>query len=140
MANFSNYYENVIIDHMIRGEAFVPPTNLYIALFTGDAAAALEANNPTTEISLSGTAYERKEVAFNAASNGTTENTTDIEWNPATTAWGNITYGAIVDHATNINWGTNVNVLMWGALNTTREVGVGDVFKVLSGQMGIEIK
>jgi len=34
MASISDYYENKIIDHMLRGQAFTPPSTIYLALYT----------------------------------------------------------------------------------------------------------
>jgi hypothetical protein len=140
MANFSDYMENLIINHFLRNTSYTPVATLHIALFTGTAGAALEANNPTTEVSTSGTAYARKAVAFTAPSGGATENSAEIAWDAATASWGTVTHLAIVDHATNTNWGTNVNVLMWGELTDPKTVEASDIFKILSGDLDITVQ
>ena len=68
MSAFSDFYENKIIDHMLRGQAYTVPTTVYVALFTANT--GLEANNPTSEVSASGTAYTRVAVTLSAASGG----------------------------------------------------------------------
>jgi hypothetical protein len=82
MSSFSDYYENKIIDHMVRGEAFTPPSTLYIALFTANT--GLEANSPSSEVSTSGTNYVRKTITLSPAVNGQTSNSADIDWSAAT--------------------------------------------------------
>lgn len=49
MSAFSDYYENKILDHMIRGQAFTVPTTVYLALFTANT--GLEGNSPSAEVS-----------------------------------------------------------------------------------------
>jgi hypothetical protein len=136
-AAFSDYLEDIIIDHLLRKVDFTPPEKVYLALFTGDT--GLEANAPEAEVSTSGTAYARKEVALDAASGGVSANTSDIEFEEATGDWGTITHVALVDHATNTNWGTGVNVLMWAELTTSKEIGSGDTFRIKAGDLNISV-
>jgi hypothetical protein len=133
MAHFSNYLENIIIDHLLRNQAFTPPTAIYVALFTADT--GLEANNPTAEVS--GGAYARQQITLTAASGGASDNNADITFPEATASWGTVTHLAIVDHATNATWGTNVNVLMWGPLTASKTVSSGDTFKLPLGDVDV---
>lgn len=131
MANFSNYYRDKIIDHMLRGQAFSPAATVYIALFSADT--GLQTNAPSAELSAGG--YVRKAVALGAPSAGVSSNPSDVEWDAASASWGTITHAAIVDHPTNTTWGTNVNVLMWNALEETKAIGAGDIFKFATGNI-----
>jgi hypothetical protein len=135
MAAFSDYYEDQIIDHMLRGQAFSPAGTVYIALF--DANTGLEANSPTGEIS--GNAYARQAVTLSAASGGASSNSADVTFPTATGSWGTVTSAAIVDHATNTTWGTDVNVLMWADLSTSKTVDTDDVFKFLAGDFDVSV-
>jgi len=142
MANFSNYLENHIINHMLRNQAFTPPTNLYVALFKSPVSeeatsAALEANNPTTE--QSGGAYARQALVLTEATTGVAANNANLEFPEATTDWGEITHVAIVDHATNSTWGTNVNVLMWGVLDVAKTVNTGGIFIIETGDLDVAV-
>lgn len=137
MSAFSDFYENKIIDHMLRGVAYTVPTTVYVALFTANT--GLEANNPTSEVSTSGTAYARVAVTLNAASGGATSNSADLTWTTATASWGTVTSAAIVDHLTNTTWGTNVNVLMWADLSASKLVNSGDLFKILAGDLDVTV-
>lgn len=135
MANFSDYAENLVINHLFMNQTHTPDTQHYIALFT--ASTALESNLPTGEET--GDAYARVIATFTTATAGTSENGASIDFATATGDWGTITHVAIVDHATNVTWGTNVNVLMWGTLTASKTVGTGDQFKIPAGDLDISV-
>ena len=86
MAEFSDYYEDKIIDHMLRGVAFTQPATIYVALFTADT--GLEANNPSAEAS--GGSYAREAVTLSAASSGTSANSAAVTFTTATGSWGTV--------------------------------------------------
>ena len=139
MANFSDQMENDIINHFLRNVTSTAKETHYLALFTADS--GLEANLPTAECA--GDAYARATVTFTAATDetasGTSQNVATVTWAEATGAWGAITHVAIVDHVSNVTWGTNVNVLMWGALDATKTVNTGDTFKIAAGDLDITV-
>lgn len=73
MAELSDYLENKLLDHVLRGAtggtAYTQPATVYIALHTA---------NPTDAGSgaeVSGGSYVRKSLTFSAASGGATANT-----------------------------------------------------------------
>jgi len=137
MSEFSTYYENKIINHMLRGIAFTPPATIYVALFT--AVTGLENNNPTGEVS--GNAYVRQVCALiDATGDGVSENSVEITFPVATPgAWGLITHVALVDHQTNVTWGTNVNVLMWSLLDLEKQIDANDQFKFAAGAVDVTV-
>ena len=137
MANFSDYYRNQIVNHMLRGQAFTEPTTVYVALFTADT--GLQANDPTAEVT--GGDYVRKELTLSEATSpaGDSDNSL-IEWDAATASWGEVTHVAIVDHLTNDNWGTDVNVLMWDALVASKTIETNDIFRLPEGNLEVEIR
>ena len=135
MAAFSDYLEDNIIDHFLRNQAFTPATTVYVALFTADT--GLEANSPSAEVS--GGSYARQSVTLSAASGGASSNSADLTFPTATADWGTVTHVAIVDHDTNTNWGTDVNVLMWAALTTSKTVSTGDIFKISTGDLDVSV-
>ena len=136
MANFSDYMENAIIDEVFRNTAYTPVATVYLALFT--AVTGLEANAGITG-EVSGGSYARESCAFDAAASGATANTSDVTFTEATGDWGTVTHVAVVDHLSNVTWGTNVNVLMWGALASSKTVGTGDTFKIKAGDLDITV-
>jgi hypothetical protein len=64
MAEFTDYLENKIIDHMLRNQAYTPPSTVYVALFT----TATGDDGSGTEVS--GGSYARQAVTLGAASGG----------------------------------------------------------------------
>ena len=135
----STYLADQLNDHVLRNEAYTPPSSVHISLFT--ASTGLDANNPTSEVS--GNGFARVEVggasgrAWTVSSAKNSENNENWEFPAASGGnWGTITHTAVVDAALpSVTWGTNVNVLMWGALTVSRAVNDGQVFRFLAGEL-----
>ena len=111
---------------------------MFIALFTGST--GLDANNPTSEVV--GNGYIRLEVggatgrSWTASSGKNSANNEDWQFAAASGGgWGTITHAAVVDHLSNTTWGTNVNVLFWGALVAGRTINTGQIFRFLAGEL-----
>ena len=134
MAEFSDYLENAIIN-LMRSVAFTEVA-AYVALFTAET--GLEADSPTAEVS--GGAYARQAAGLSAAAGGASSNGADITFPTATAGWGTVTHVALVDHATNVNWGTDVHVLMWSILDASKTVDNGDTFKINAGDLAVTVE
>jgi hypothetical protein len=131
MAHMSDYLENKLIDHLFRGTAYTAPAGVYIALFTA---------NPTdtgggTEVSTSGTAYARVNVApgtgnwantqnsgvgVSSGTSGTTQNINTITFGTPTANWGVVTGIGLFDAS------TAGNLLFWAPLAASKTVNNGD--------------
>jgi hypothetical protein len=135
MSEFSEYYENKIGDHMLRNQSFTVPTTIYVALFT--AVTGLESDAPTLEVS--GGSYARQTCTLSAFSGGASSNNANIEFPQATGDWGIVSHAALVDHVSNVTWGTNVHVLMWSALDASKTISTGDIFRINSGDLAVTI-
>jgi hypothetical protein len=139
MSAASNYLEAKLLDHVLGNTSFSQPANLYLALFTNDstnAAANLELGTLTDEVSTSGTAYAREEIAFDAASgtNPTSAaNTSTVTFDTATANFGTITHVAVMDAS------TAGNVLFYGAVTTAKTIETGDTFQVSAGNLTISL-
>jgi 3-polyprenyl-4-hydroxybenzoate decarboxylase len=133
----SDYLEIKLLDHVLGNTAFTQPANIYVALFTADT--GLEANNPSAEVSTSGTAYARQAVSFAAASSGSCATDATVTFPVATATYGNVTHIAIVDHVSNTNWGTGVNVLFYGTLTASKQIDTNDQFIVSSGNLTVTL-
>lgn len=133
MAALSDYLENELLDHVLRNEAYTPPSSVWIALFTADN--GLESGDITGEVS--GGAYARMEVGgtsgrdFAVASSGATENSQDITFPTATADWGTVTHMAIMDAE------TGGNVLLHGSLSVSKTVNNGDTVKYNAGDLDV---
>lgn len=123
MNNASNYLENKLLDHVLRGVTYTPPT-LYVALYTNST--GLEENTPTGEVT--GGGYIRVKVAdfggYTAAVGGSSRNAAYIEFPAATVNWGTITHMALCDAA------TAGNVLVWSQFDTARDILAGDAVRI----------
>ena len=126
MGSFSNYLEDELLDHVFGKGSYTPPT-IYVALSTGD---PLDDGSGLAEPS--GNGYERAQTAavdWNAASGGDIDNANAIAFNEATGSWGTITHFALMDAA------SGGNLLVHGALSTSKSIGGGDTAEFAAGDL-----
>ena len=135
MSAASNFLENELLDHVLRGSggAYTAPTTLYLALFTSDGGLENNTSGSQTEISTSGSAYSRPTIAFNDASSGSASNSATVTFSAATANWGTVTHVAIMDAS------SGGNVLFHGAVTTSKTIESGDTFQVSSGNLTISL-
>lgn len=137
----SDYLVSTLLNLSLKNTAYVPSGSRWIALFS--AVTGLDSNSPTGEFTAGD--YSRFEVdgttySFTSSTSGSAcANNEAWAFSTATSIWGNCTHIAVVDHATNTTWGTNVNVLYWGELDTFKPVGDGDTFTIGAGDLTIQI-
>jgi len=125
--SIADYYENKILDHMLRAQAFTPPSTVYVALYT---TAPTDAGGGTE---VSGGSYARQAVTFNAASAGSITNSADITFPQATTDWGTIVAVGLFDTQ------TAGNLLWYGNLTTSQTVNNGNIFKISAGNLTVSL-
>lgn len=146
MAAMSDFLENKLIDWLFRGQAIgitgasaaagSGPTNLYVGLFTAnptDAGGGTEVTGGsyarvTVASSLTnwaGTQAAASTVASSGTS-GTTSNNGAITFPAPTANWGTITGFGIFDAT------SGGNLLLWGALTTSKTVNNGDAAPAFS--------
>jgi len=130
MGSFSDYWENKILDHIFGKGSYTPPT-IYVGLSTAD---------PTDDGSglaePSGNAYARTQTSssdWNAASNGSLDNGSDITFAQATGSWGTITHFALFDAA------TAGNMLAHGVLSQPKTIGNSDTARFQAGDLDISL-
>ena len=127
MAEFTDFMENKIIDHMLRAQAYTPPATVYVALFTS---APSDAGGGTE---VSGGAYARQAVTLDAAAGGASSNSADITFPQATADWGTVTHLALMDAL------TGGNMLMHSPLDASKTVNNGDTFKFEAGDLDVTV-
>ncbi|MEM4658701.1 MAG: hypothetical protein QXX77_09815 [Candidatus Methanosuratincola sp.] len=127
MGAFTDYLENKLLDHSLGTASYTKPTAVYLGLFT----AAPGESGGGTEVS--GGGYARQAVTFNAASGGTTLNSSDITFPTATANWGTITHVALFDAS------TGGNMLYYGALTSSVVINSGQQFVILAGDLDITL-
>ena len=112
MSAMSNSLENSILDHILSTTSFTMPSGIYLALATGSF------GEDASGTELSGNAYARQgDVAFAAASGGTTSNSANIE-----SLWTASTSGTMLIH---------------GAFSAAKTITTGDILRVNAGDLDI---
>lgn len=130
MAEFSDYFEDAIID-LMRAVAFTEVA-VYVALFT--AVTGLEADTGWAGTEVSGGGYARELAGLSAASGGVSANAADITFTTATASWGTVSHVALMDAI------TVGHVLMWSALDASKVVDDGDTFKINAGDLDVTVE
>lgn len=130
MSAKTNYFENLIIDHVFRAQALSLPAAWHFALFT---VAPTEAGGGTE---VTGGSYARVGVTRSLANfagtqglttttastgtTGTTANNAAITYPAPTANWGTVVAIGVFDAA------TGGNMCFYGALSTNRTINNGD--------------
>jgi hypothetical protein len=123
----ADFLENAVLNAALRNTA-LQITTAYLALFT----AAPGETGGGTEVG-AGVGYSRQATAFDAPSNGVTQNSALETFGPCTTTnWGSITHAALVDAASGA-----ANYLYYGALTSARTVNVGDSLEFAIGAVSV---
>jgi len=131
MSAASDYLENKVLDHVLTTSGYTAPSTRYLALFTANT--GLESNSPSAEVSTSATAYIRKTVTFAAASSGSSATNATVTFDTATANWGTITHVAVMDAE------SSGNVIVWGAVTTSKTIETVDTFQVTSGNLTVSL-
>ena len=125
----SNYLENALLNATLNATTYTAPANIYVSLWT---------SNPTdagdgTEVT--GGSYARTAVSFATASgtSGNVLNDADVTFPTATASWGVIGWIGINDAA------AAGNLLYHTALDTSKTIDSGDIFKISTGNLSVTL-
>ena len=127
MAEMSNYLENALINVTLRATSYTAPTTVYVALYTTDPTDA------DTGTECSGTSYARQSVTFGAPSNGVSTNSAAVEFPQAGGSWGTITHIGLRDAS------TAGNLLYHTALDASKTIATGDVFRIATSSLSVTL-
>lgn len=143
MAAMSNYLENQLVDHILRGQTFSPtvPASVYVALYTAapsDAGGGTEVSgNNYARVAVSraltswaGTQSAGSTVA-SSGTGGVTSNNAAITFPVPSGSWGTVTHFAILDAT------TAGNLLFHGALTVSQTINTGNTVSFAAGQLQI---
>ena len=72
MAELSDYLEDKLLDHVLRGTSYTSPTTFYVGLYTSDPGD----DNSGTEVS--GGSYARQSLSVTTASAGIVTSSSDV--------------------------------------------------------------
>jgi hypothetical protein len=127
MAEMSNYLENALINGTLRATTFTAPAAVYVSLHTADPTDA------GTGTEVSGGSYARQSATFAAPSNGASATNADVTFPQATGNWGTIGWIGIWDAS------TSGNLLYHTALDASKAIDTGDIFKIASGSLTVTL-
>lgn len=127
MAEMSNYLEDALINATLRNTTYTSPATVYVGLYTSDPGEG----NTGTEVS--GTSYARQAATFGAPSNGTSTNSAAIEFPQAGGSWGTVTHIGILDAS------SSGNLLYYTALDASKTIATGDVFRIAIGSLSVTL-
>lgn len=123
----SNHLENALINATLRNTSYTSPATVYISLHTADPTDA------GTGTEVSGGSYIRQAATFAAPSNGASATNADVTFPQATGNWGAIGWIGIWDAQ------TTGNMLYHTALDASKTIDVGDIFKIASGSLTVTL-
>lgn len=127
MAEFSNYLENKVLDHVLRNTSYTSPTTVYVGLFTTDPTDA------GTGTEVSGGSYARQALSVTTASGGIVTSSADVTFPQATANWGTVSHIGILDAL------SSGNLLMHTPLTTSKTIDSGDILKINSGNLTVTL-
>jgi hypothetical protein len=127
MAEFSDYLENKVLDHVLRNVSYSSPTTVYVGLYT---------SNPTDTNSgteVTGGSYARQSLSVTTASAGVVTSSADVTFPQCTASWGSVGFIGILDAV------TSGNLLMHTALTTAKTIDSGDILKITTGNLTVTL-
>ena len=123
----SNFLENALINATLRNTTYTSVATVYVSLWTTDPTDA----GSGTEVS--GGSYARTAVTFGAPSNGTSLNNADVTFPTATASWGTVGWIGINDAL------SSGNLLYHTALDAAKTIDSGDIFKIATGNLSVQL-
>jgi len=129
MANMSNYLENALLNVTLNGTSLTAVNNPYISLHTADPTEA------GTGTEVTGGSYARVASGFNTASGtgGSVVTNTVATFPTATSGWGTVGWIGLWDAA------STGNMLYYTALDASKTIDSGDIFKIDSGNLSVTL-
>lgn len=127
MAEMSTYLENALINATLRNTSYTSPSTVYVGLYTSDPTDA----NTGTEVS--GGSYARVAVTMGSPTDGVSTNSAAVEFPQASGSWGTVGWIGILDAS------SSGNLLYHTALDTSKTISSGDIFKIAIGGLSVTL-
>jgi hypothetical protein len=127
MAEMSTYLENALINATLRNTSYTSPATVYVGLYTSDPTDA----NTGTEVS--GGSYTRTAVTMGSPTDGVSTNSAAVEFPQASGTWGTVGWIGILDAT------SSGNLLYHTALDTSKTISSGDIFKIAIGGLSVTL-
>jgi len=132
MSAASNWLEESILNHFFRNNAVSPPITLYLALYINDPTDA------DTGTEVTGGAYTRKQITFGTPTQtgdkGVISNDQKVEFDIATTDWGNVSHWGIRSAS------SGGNLLCKGSFSRVENVLTGNRLTVETGNIQVTME
>ncbi len=130
MAAKNQTLSNSLLDAVLSNVAYSSPAAVFAALYT-------VTPTPTTAgtevVTSGGTLYNRVAVTFSPAAAGATSNSGAVTFPAAGASWGTVVAAAVTDNGTP---GAGA-ILYFGALGTSKLVGIGDQINFAIGALSV---
>ena len=129
MAEMSDYLEVALLNATLNGVAFTAVNDPYVSLHTADP------TDDGTGAEVSGGSYARTAASFATASgtSGLVATDADVTFPTATATWGVVGWIGLWDAA------SGGNMLYHTALDTSKTIDAGDIFKITTGNLTVEL-
>ena len=129
MAEMSDYLEVALLNATLNGVAFTAVNDPYVSLHTADPRGA------GTGTEVSGGSYARTTASFATASgtSGLVATDADVTFPTCTASWGTVGWIGLWDAA------SGGNMLYHTALDTSKTIDSGDIFKITTGNLTVEL-
>ena len=129
MAEMSDYLERSLLNATLNNTAFTTVATPYISLHTADPTDA------GTGTEVSGGSYVRKAASFATASGtgGSVATDADVTFDAATASWGTVTHIGIWNDS------SGGDLLYHTALDSSKTIDTGDIFKITSGNLTVTL-
>lgn len=129
MAEMSDYLEVALLNATLNGTAFTAVNDPYVSLHTADPTDA------GTGTEVSGGSYARTTASFATASgtSGLVATDADVTFPTATASWGTVGWIGLWDAA------SGGNMLYHTALDASKTIDSGDIFKITTGNLTVEL-
>jgi len=126
--DFTNYLADRLVKATVGTVAWTTPTQVYLALYTTDPTKDGYSSGEVSEAS-----YNRQEVTFTDPVDGVSTNAGQIDWNTATSNWGDVGWISIMDAP------SGGFMLYFKALDNAKEILSGDQFKIDAGKLNLTL-
>ena len=131
MAEMSDYLENAMLNLTLNGTAFTAISTPYVSLHTADPTDA------GTGAEVSGGSYARQSASFGTpsvvGSSYRADTDADVTFPTATASWGTVTHIGIWNAA------SGGNLLYHTALDSSKTIDSGDIFKITTGNLTVAL-
>ena len=125
----SNYLENALLNGTLNATTYTAPTTVYVSLWTTNP------NDDASGTEVSGGSYARAVVTFDTATgtSGLVATDADVTFTTATAGWGTVGWIGINDAL------SGGNLLYHTALDAAKTIDAGDIFKITTGNLTVEL-